>query len=350
MQAALFLMTRNASNLDVLRAIAVLLVTADHSMKFFGAPLEAVHPVGVAGVYLFFVHTCCVLMMSLDRQEQAGRRSALSFYLRRFFRVYPLSICFVLLVTLFHIPAKYIAGAGRIAHQNADPATLWANLTLTMNITGADPIMGQLWSLPLEVEMYILLPALFLFARRRGTRGILALWCISVAAASAWLRFSEAAPGIWRLSLIRYVPCFLPGIAAYSLLSAQPRWSSAMWPVTVVALCAMYVISGGEQFAGWLLCFIVGVTLPFFQEMRCRWVTVPAAYVAKYSYGIYLSHVLALWLAFSLFQGPAWEQAAIWIVCLCAIPALAYHAIESPFISVGQKIGTALKNAPAVKV
>lgn len=55
-------------NLDILRAVAVLLVLVDHSAKFFGGSFDLLHPLGITGVYLFFTHTSLVLMFSLERQ------------------------------------------------------------------------------------------------------------------------------------------------------------------------------------------------------------------------------------------------------------------------------------------
>ena len=128
-------------NLDVLRALAVLLVVGDHSAKFFGAPAAWCDPIGGIGVKLFFVHTCFVLMLSLERQTaRSARHVSREFYLRRFFRIYPLSICAVLGVTLFAIPAAYISAPWQIAASPHDLPTVLSNLALTMNLTGATPL------------------------------------------------------------------------------------------------------------------------------------------------------------------------------------------------------------------
>jgi len=58
------------SNLDFLRATAVLLVLFFHLLRFFGA--ETIGPyslaqMGLIGVLFFFVHTCLVLMFPRPR-------------------------------------------------------------------------------------------------------------------------------------------------------------------------------------------------------------------------------------------------------------------------------------------
>ena len=91
-------------NLDILRAIAVLFVLTDHlsntqQWRLYGIRHEVV---GHAGVLLFFVHTSLVLMLSLDREMEGARSSRsriyLAFLVRRFFRIYPLSVVTVLFV------------------------------------------------------------------------------------------------------------------------------------------------------------------------------------------------------------------------------------------------------------
>src|SRR4051794_20807694 len=103
-----------SSNLDILRAMAVLFVVADHSTKFFGRDRVLgldINYLGYMGVLWFFVHTSLVLMKSLDREWSGlGERPSLwswmlSFYLRRAWRIYPLSVLVIVLVLIFGIPA-----------------------------------------------------------------------------------------------------------------------------------------------------------------------------------------------------------------------------------------------------
>jgi len=89
---------KDSYNLDLLRATAVLLVLVSHLLY----ALSLRHPIlessgwadlipGPLGVWMFFIHTTLVLMMSLERLS-AGASVAARFYIRRLFRIYPLSI------------------------------------------------------------------------------------------------------------------------------------------------------------------------------------------------------------------------------------------------------------------
>ena len=82
-----------STNLDFLRAVAVLLVFCSHLYDIStgkGAEWTFVWHLGQLGVLMFFVHTCLVLMCSLERSSVQGWRMFASFYIRRAFRLYPL--------------------------------------------------------------------------------------------------------------------------------------------------------------------------------------------------------------------------------------------------------------------
>ena len=54
---------------------------------------------------LFFVHTSLVLMYSMQRSPLRGGALFRDFYIRRFFRIYPLSILTVLAAVALHLHA-----------------------------------------------------------------------------------------------------------------------------------------------------------------------------------------------------------------------------------------------------
>ncbi len=146
-------------NLDLLRSCAVLLVACSH---FVPTCLRwSDHGMGRLGVMVFFVHTCLVLMMSMERGLVAELPSIRTFYLRRAFRIYPLSILTVLAVTCLHIPVDPFC-----PFQHPSGVELLSNLGLIQNLTRARSLVGPLWSLPWEVQMYFALPFVFLLVSR----------------------------------------------------------------------------------------------------------------------------------------------------------------------------------------
>src|SRR4030088_2844768 len=96
--------SRGASaNLDFLRSGAVLMVLVNHLTRHYH--FDRFDDVGLFGVLLFFVHTSLVLMYSMQRSPMAGFALVIAFYIRRFFRIYPLSILAVLTAVALHLHA-----------------------------------------------------------------------------------------------------------------------------------------------------------------------------------------------------------------------------------------------------
>jgi len=346
----------SSRNLDLLRSFAVLLVVGFHIAKFFNWRLETlrVTDFGLLGVMLFFVHTTLVLMFSLERQS-AGSRALLflPFMVRRCFRIYPLAALVVAGAYLFQIPSDLQFGGFHLLHQSA--GNLLANLLLVQNVTLQKANPGILWSLPLELQMYLALPAMFLFARRaRSAWVVMAFWCACVA---LWFAVGFAsgvlplADGIIRspaealLKFTRFAPCFLPGIVAYKLWR-QPRILPALlWPVFLALCCAAFVLLSGRQpiESGWVICLSIGLGVSFFREMPENLLAALSKQIARYSYGIYLLHYFAIWVAFAVFRRlNAGLQIAIFVAVLASLSVLLYHAVEAPLIAAGVRISKRL--------
>ena len=320
-------MSKNSANLDVLRAIAVLMVFLHHILEYGYFSERRVSGLGQFGVLIFFVHTSLVLMMSMERNS-----GALNFYIRRFFRIYPLSMLVVGLVTVMHIPSNPAREYASLGTYN-----LLSNFALTMNLTHSPMALAPLWSLPIEVQMYVLLPLLFLVARTaHPVRNLILLWAALVPL--GWYQPFMTGPH----NLLRFAPCFVPGIIAYALLGRwKPKLPWFVWPVFVLAAYAAYQLFDPRGL-GWAECLALGLGVPFFKEVQLRWVRWVAGAIAKYSYGIYLFHLIAIYYCFVWMTGPTWWR----IVCSIAITAVAsvgsYHLLEEPLVEYGRRLGHAL--------
>jgi peptidoglycan/LPS O-acetylase OafA/YrhL len=164
-------------NLDLLRAVAVLLVYGSHLLIVL--PIETpgvLEHVGRAGVMLFFVHTCLVLLMSLERTALKGWTLAAHFYVRRGFRIYPLSVLVVCCVVAFRIPWMPAA-----PYTPVSTSGFVANVALVQNLFGVREVLGPLWSLPWEVQMYVAMPVVFAIVGRVRWAGIAwGLWAATL--------------------------------------------------------------------------------------------------------------------------------------------------------------------------
>jgi peptidoglycan/LPS O-acetylase OafA/YrhL len=330
-------------NLDVLRAVAVLCVVADHVAIAATPPTNLAWGwVGRAGVLIFFVHTALVLMGSLERSGGVHRGWIGSFYLRRAWRIYPLAVATILFVTVSGISEHTPHIGYPSVFRPPDSATLVSNLLLVQNLTMHRDVLGVLWTLPIEVQMYLALPLCFVIARR-GAYGVLLLALAGMAGALAW-RAELPIPGLWRLTMLAFVPCFMGGVLAYALLRRRTpaRLSPPLTLLAVVLLMAAFFLAraGYKSFAPqWAFCIALGVVIANGREMASSLVSRVGHVIARYSYGIYLLHLPALWIAFVAFGGaPRLVQWSIFGVMLVVLPWSAFHVIERPGIAFAQRI------------
>lgn len=135
---------RDMGNLDFVRSVAVISVVVEHTLMAQG--IHRVGPfdidyLGVLGVLVFFVLTALVLMWSLERKPHT-----LDFYVRRFFRIYPLAWAAILIAWIFRAPT---AGTAYQFFAYAHPT--WIQLIfqsiLIRDVNGK--LLNVMWSLPL---------------------------------------------------------------------------------------------------------------------------------------------------------------------------------------------------------
>jgi peptidoglycan/LPS O-acetylase OafA/YrhL len=331
------------ANLDTLRTFAVLCVLVDHatlnlnSLYFHNDVLELfVRRLGRLGVVAFFVHTSLVLMFSLQRLHKETPRPTLAFYLRRIFRIYPLSILVVILCTIFQIPDLPF---GHSLPGRYSPLNIVSNLFLFQNIIGFT-ITNPLWSLPFEIQMYVFLPALYLLARRPGSTRVIAglIAGFAVLAVTCYTLTGK-------LHFLAFIPCFLSGILAFSLRNRErPVVKAAYWSfyvplLLVLASIAGVVWSNQEYIFGWLLSFCLGGTVYLFHDSTSRVWNAITKNVAKYSYGLYLLHVPSLWLVFKILgiTDPV-IGTATWLVVVSLASFVTFHVVEDPMIRFGKKL------------
>ena len=183
------------------------------------------------------------------------------------------------------------------------------------------------------MQMYLVLPLLFVFSRRsRTVYPLLMLWVVAALLAEA----SFHAPRHILRNVFEYAPCFVPGIIAYKLSQrSRPQFPFLAWPVALALATAIFLQHPVPD-RGWICCLLIGASVPQFREMPAGYVRKGCQLIARYSYGIYLTHFICIWFAFERLQHA--PQLVRWIVflgTLTGIPVLLYHALEAPMISLG---------------
>jgi peptidoglycan/LPS O-acetylase OafA/YrhL len=333
---------RQLGNLDLLRTVAVLLVVMRHVIGFFwsgGNALFDLQSLGIFGVLIFFVHTCLVLMMSIDRHEATVKASFLqryvSFQIRRVFRIYPLSIVAVLTVAFVLVPLGLTGALTHISHWR-----LFSSLALVQDITGTPQVIDTLWSLPLEVQMYLFLPFLFVLAKRGKQGPLFAIWLglFLLAVSSTRLHLSSA---------LQFPPCFIPGVICYGYLVRQVDRRLPWWTLfaATFALLVVYMAAhsrfGGQGILGAPVCLALGLLIPRTQDIPASYAGLRnfAKTVAKYSYGIYLFHDPCIRATLAVTPHlPLPIGILLALLITAGLSVLGYHALELPMIKLGSRI------------
>ena len=331
------------ANLDCLRSFAVTAVLVDHwsfmhASRVAGTWQDAFGiNLGFVGVIAFFIHTSFVLMLSLKRMSALGGSVSVPFYIRRILRIYPLSILTIMCVLLFRIPDLPVLGSHFVA---PSPKVTVANLLLIQNLVGHASVLGPLWSLPFEIEMYVALPALFFAAvTSRAPRTIALVFMCFTALGYGVMKFTGHA------SILAYVPCFLSGVFAFTLRGkVRPVLPAILWPLTLgvwFLMLSRLVTAWGDAkdiLIQGVMCFALASSLNYFRDSNISFLNLATAMIAKYSYGIYLTHFPTMWIVRDLWKANELLGTAAWLVLTATVSVLLYHLLEAPMINLGKGI------------
>jgi peptidoglycan/LPS O-acetylase OafA/YrhL len=371
--AASALGTERVDGLDTLRSLAIVLVFAYHYMVFVsGSPTFGwFSEIGWVGVDLFFVLSGYLIANQVFGGMVQGRKLSIKgFYARRFMRTLP--NFYVVLALYFLFP---------VAMGGNPPPPLWRFVTFTQNILlQPGTAFSHAWSLCIEEQFYLLLPAAALLAARTG-RSVRMGWCLVIALMAAavmlrsvlWAqygRLADGASGAYHTHIYYATWCrfdeFLPGVALAMLKNFHParwervlRWGSLTLFGGVASVAAVswlllnfYQIDGygyGHAMTAFgysmLACSFALLTLAALSPASpLHRVRIPgAASVAAWSYAIYLTHKpLAGIVQRGLgAQGMAADSpiTVIASILVCGFGGwLLYRVVETPFMNLRDRL------------
>ena len=332
-------------DVDGLRAVAVLLVLADHLRTRFGG--------GYIGVDVFFVISGYLISAVILKQLRAGRFSIVDFYERRVRRIFPALLVMLFATTVLayclFVPSE-VVGYGRSlegALFSVSNFVFWHESGYFDGPSLLKPLLHT-WSLAVEEQFYILFPLLLVLVRRffpkRMRAAILLIAGLSFVGAVVTVRqdataaFFLAPLRAWELMIgtvvsQRYLPvparAWTRNVASAAgllmiLVPAVEMSSRTQFPgLTALAPClgAALIIAAGETGGS-----AVGSLLAWR----------PVVFIGLISYSLYLWHwpILVFQNTSSLmFAGIVDGSRAKLIVALVsiAVATLSWAFVEQPF-------------------
>jgi peptidoglycan/LPS O-acetylase OafA/YrhL len=162
--------TKRLAWLDVLRAIAALMVVQEHiDVLVYRAPYQVLHnwfEPGFAGVSLFFLISGYIIPASLESRGDLRR-----FWVSRVFRLYPLYTFVMVALVLLQVTGMRYIGSTVVQHKILSGV---AQFTLLSPWLGLPAIIPGAWTLTHEMLFYLMVTGLFVAGRHRAS-GVVAL-------------------------------------------------------------------------------------------------------------------------------------------------------------------------------
>lgn len=323
-------------SLQVLRAVAALMVVAHHISSGVSVFVHPVHPAvaglldyGFLGVDLFFVLSGFIIT-HVHFTDSPGLSSAARFVRRRVFRIYPpyVPIALAMVGVLMLAPG--------VSHAERD-ISLASSLFLVPS-AGA-PALYVAWTLIHEMLFYTIF--LSFYVSRRALWVALALWVMAIILAD-WLQMAvDSGRYYFGLLNLEFMVGILVALASRHLDLSRGGVARVLTGLAVMATALYFIPSNNSQ--TWSrVVFAAGVGLVLLQMVatdRRSPVSWPAVLllIGNASYSIYLVHgpLVSVMSRAASGLGSHWPLvfAAQFLVCLCA-GILYYLMIEKRLISI----------------
>lgn len=334
-------------HLDGLRAIAFLGVLLFHFR--YGCPG------GYLGVDIFFVLSGYLMTRSIENSLIRGNFTYYAFLVRRFWRLYPASLCIVLGTLL----CTYMMMSSELALMISKSAIAavagWSNMLFLseQGYFGTDSALKPLlhtWSLSVEWQFYLFWP-LLLSATFPLRKHMPLSWPVSILTVASLLysfalakkkpdnAFFLLAPRVYEFGVGALAFCGLPTIR--NRVAANAAVVAAM---TAIGLSFLFMRSSLGSPAVVALPSVLGATLVLLTapSVECNRVLMNPVlrYIGKISYSAYLVHWPLFVFFNSLYEAdapPVYMHFIAMTLCF-GLSALLYHCVERVFMRQRTKV------------
>jgi peptidoglycan/LPS O-acetylase OafA/YrhL len=326
------------NNFDIVRLFGALQVAFVHATEHLQATAFA--PVASAlgffpGVPIFFAVSGFLVSLSLERSPSLAQ-----YTLNRSLRIFPaLWVCFAFSVLLIVVYGVSIPSVGAFVGWAASQLTVlqfynpgW------LRGFGVGALNGSLWTIPVELQFYAILPLLAVWAARRPKR-----WGVLLVAAGVLMLLLRAlvpahdtvAAKLLSISLPPYLFYFLVGVTLRYAHNAYPglfRGRALLWCIAYALWMAVEIWLGVSGATGNLLNIVsiillsgLAIGIAFTRNTLSSRVLG----TTDISYGVYIYHMpIVNALLVSAAVGPVGVLAAIALTVVMA--SLSWRYVERP--------------------
>jgi peptidoglycan/LPS O-acetylase OafA/YrhL/glycosyltransferase involved in cell wall biosynthesis len=321
------------NNFTALRLLLAVLVVFGHFQVFDGVKSPPwPYSYASTAVDCFFVVSGYLVTNSFDRDSNLYR-----FYIRRFFRIYPLYLVVIVLqaIALGAIePAGYLANAGSLVKYlffNAVFANFAQHDIGNGVLNGlTDPSLNaSLWTLKIEFAFYLLLPFIWRLAKRYGDVLLIAIFVLS---AIYYQALFSAGQYILAKQLPGQMQYFVLGIAAYKYRDLWIPTRALAGILTVLLAILVTALQRAHPPVVFPLAVGAFVVMASLHAPRLR-------IKSDFSYGVYLLHapIIQLTLLYGLYR-PGFLGLVPILLLLTVLALVAEQTIEKPGIALGRRL------------
>jgi len=201
---------------------------------------------------------------------------------------------------------------------------------------------GSLWTIPIELQFYLLLPLAYFATRRLRSRtaGFVALWAVFLVAGYLFARLSPPlaeleneplAHKLMRYSFIPHIYLFLTGVLLQRWRAQRSRWiagKALFWVAGYLAYTRLAPAGPAWHVLGTLLMGVGVISIAY---------TLPgvAARVLRgndISYGVYVYHGLIINVLLELGLGGRGRVVGLVVLLALIVGALSWRFVERPFL------------------
>lgn len=337
-----------ANNFDLLRLLAALQVVLVHAGEHFGADMTQpfARVLGAfPGVTIFFVTSGFLIAGAWRRSP-----SVLDYALNRALRIYPaLWVCFALSLAislwLFRAP---LSGAELARWSVAQLSAGQFYNPEALRAYGVGTLNGSLWTIPVELQFYAVLPFVLVALDRVGWRtGVVVGLMLALALANRLLVWTETgeqdlAAKLYRVSLAPHLWAFLCGVLAHR----HSAWLVPLLRRHFVALLVLYAVAAwafgrlglendGNLINPLLVALLGSVAIGFAHVPLGRHGSPTRGH--DLSYGLYLYHMPVVNVLLFLGVESLGRGLAVTLAASFGAALLSWHLVERPALSLKRR-------------